>query len=87
MFVLCFCTVYFTIFRYHLDSDHSSQHEERPEELAQRILALPASNRHSLLVQTSGGSTAYCQSSLEDTSDSLNADLEVRTLFVFVCLE
>uniref|UniRef100_A0A1B6EFT1 RBR-type E3 ubiquitin transferase n=1 Tax=Clastoptera arizonana TaxID=38151 RepID=A0A1B6EFT1_9HEMI len=63
--------------RYHLDSDHSSQHEERPEELARRILALPASNRHSLLVQTSGGSTAYCQSSLEDTSDSLNADLEV----------
>lgn len=61
-----------------MDSDHSSQHEERPEELARRILALPASsNRHSLLVQTSGGSTAYCQSSLEDTSDSLNADLEV----------
>lgn len=63
-----------------MDSDHSSQHEERPEDVARRILALPASasgNRHTLLVQTSGGSTAYCQSSLEDTSDSLNADLEV----------
>ncbi|XP_075209752.1 uncharacterized protein LOC142317242 [Lycorma delicatula] len=72
--------------RYHLDSDHSSQHDDRPEDLARRILAIPASasstsNRHSLMLQHSGGSTAYYggQSSLEDTttSDSLNADLEV----------
>lgn len=77
LITLYYCTT-MIVYRYHLDSDHSSQHEERPEELARRILTLPASsNHHSLVVQTSGGSTTCCQSSLEDTSDSLNADLEV----------
>ncbi|XP_039298971.1 uncharacterized protein LOC111051560 isoform X2 [Nilaparvata lugens] len=69
--------------RYHLDSDHSSQHDDRPEDLSRRILAVSGTNRHSLTLQSSAGSgstTCYGgQSSLEDTttSDSLNADLEV----------
>lgn len=29
------------ICRYHLDSDHSSQHDDKPEDIAQRILTLP----------------------------------------------
>ncbi|RZF33312.1 hypothetical protein LSTR_LSTR007657 [Laodelphax striatellus] len=67
--------------RYHLDSDHSSQHDDRPEDLSRRILAVAGTNRHSLTLQSSAGSTTQYggQSSLEDTttSDSLNADLEV----------
>lgn len=30
--------------RYHLDSDHSSQHDDKPEDLARRILALPSTS-------------------------------------------
>ena len=54
--------------RYHLDSDHSSQHDERPEEVVRRLLALPPAQI-----------PIPPQSSLDDTttSDSLNADLEV----------
>ena len=37
--------------RYHLDSDHSSQHEDKPEELAGRALA--RAGRHLLLLQSS----------------------------------
>nr|CAD7260701.1 unnamed protein product [Timema shepardi] len=50
--------------RYHLDSDHSSQHEEKPEDIVKRILAHPASSkamsgRHFLLLHHhSGGSNS-----------------------------
>lgn len=30
--------------RYHLDSDHSSQHDDKPEDIARRILALPSTS-------------------------------------------
>lgn len=30
--------------RYHLDSDHSSQHEDKPEDVARRILAVPSTS-------------------------------------------
>lgn len=54
--------------RYHLDSDHSSQHDEKPEEIARRILK---AERHTLLLvglHGSGGSTAG--STAESTADS-----------------
>ncbi|KAJ8981920.1 hypothetical protein NQ317_008825 [Molorchus minor] len=49
--------------RYHLDSDHSSQHEDKPEDMVRKLLALPSTDK----------------SSVEDTttSDSINADMEV----------
>lgn len=30
--------------RYHLDSDHSSQHEDKPEDVARRMLAMPSTS-------------------------------------------
>lgn len=48
--------------RYHLDSDHSSQHDERPEEIVARGIIRP--RRHVPAAPT-------------NTSDSLNADMEV----------
>lgn len=72
--------------RYHLDSDHSSQHDEKPEDISKRILALPSGStktKQFLLLQSSTcpeeSPTYQGQSSVEDTttSDSLNADLEV----------
>lgn len=30
--------------RYHLDSDHNTQHDDKPEDIAKRILALPSSS-------------------------------------------
>lgn len=70
--------------RYHLDSDHSSQHEEKPEDIARRILAIPSTSVRTkqflLLQQTYPEEEIYQgQSSIEDTttSDSMNADTEV----------
>lgn len=72
--------------RYHLDSDHSSQHDEKPEEISRRILAaLPSGSRTKQFLQlhnsafTEESPTYQGQSSVEDTttSDSLNADMEV----------
>lgn len=40
--------------RYHLDSDHSSQHEEKPEDLVKRMLACPASSGMGSTRQWSG---------------------------------
>lgn len=62
----------------YFDSDHSG-HEERPEELARRNLrqAASAEEERSELGCELGYVQNYAQSSLEDTSDSLNADLEV----------
>lgn len=57
------------IYRYHLDSDHSSQHDERPEEITRRTI-----NRtyRQFFVQSSAETTTTTT-----TSDSLNADMEV----------
>ncbi|XP_069676141.1 uncharacterized protein [Periplaneta americana] len=66
--------------RYHLDSDHSSQHEEKPEDIAKRILAFPAaassaksmSGRHFLLLHHhSGGSNGNAggETSLANSED------------------
>ncbi|PNF19231.1 hypothetical protein B7P43_G08208 [Cryptotermes secundus] len=66
--------------RYHLDSDHSSQHEEKPEDIAKRILAFPAaasfgksmSGRHFLLLHHhSGGSNGNAggEASLANSED------------------
>lgn len=70
--------------RYHLDSDHSSQHDDKPEDIARKILALPSSSIRTkqfvLLHQTYPEEEVYQgQSSVEDTttSDSINADMEV----------
>lgn len=72
--------------RYHLDSDHSSQHDEKPEDISRRILALPSGSTRTkqfFLLQNSTcpeeSPTYQGQSSVEDTttSDSLNADMEV----------
>lgn len=70
--------------RYHLDSDHSSQHDEKPEDIARKLLALPSTSvkakQFFLLHQTNAEEKVYQgQSSIEDTviSDSMNADLEV----------
>ncbi|XP_022915198.1 ankyrin repeat and IBR domain-containing protein 1-like isoform X2 [Onthophagus taurus] len=70
--------------RYHLDSDHSSQHDDKPEDLTRRILTLPSSNVRTkqfvLLHQTYPEEESYQgQSSVEDTttSDSINVDMEV----------
>ncbi|KAL3288406.1 hypothetical protein HHI36_002854 [Cryptolaemus montrouzieri] len=73
--------------RYHLDSDHSSQHDEKPEELAKKMLTLPSSSKtkHFLLLQQSYPEEEMYQgqSSVEDTtiSDSINADMEVCGIF------
>ncbi|XP_044747423.1 ankyrin repeat and IBR domain-containing protein 1-like [Coccinella septempunctata] len=73
--------------RYHLDSDHSSQHDEKPEELARKMLTLPSSSKNKqflLLQQTYPEEELYqAQSSVEDTtiSDSINADMEVCGIF------
>ncbi|KAK9873731.1 hypothetical protein WA026_002087 [Henosepilachna vigintioctopunctata] len=73
--------------RYHLDSDHSSQHDEKPEELAKKLLTLPSSSKtkHFLLLQQSYPEEDLYQgqSSVEDTtiSDSINADMEVCEIF------
>lgn len=70
--------------RYHLDSDHSSQHDEKPEDMVRRYLALPSTslrNRQFILMQDAHPEEEFCQgqSSMEDTttSDSINADTEV----------
>jgi hypothetical protein len=70
--------------RYHLDSDHSSQHDDKPEDLARKILALPSTSVRTkqflLLHHTYPEEESYQgQSSIEDTttSDSINADMEV----------
>lgn len=70
--------------RYHLDSDHSSQHDEKPEDLARKILTLPSTSVRAkqflLLHHTYPEEESYQgQSSIEDTttSDSINADMEV----------
>lgn len=52
--------------RYHLDSDHSSQHDERPEEMAR---GSARARRHT--------ATTAAASQSSTTSDSLNADMEV----------
>lgn len=70
--------------RYHLDSDHSSQHDDKPEEVARRTLGFPSSyvrtKQYLLLHRTHPEETSYeGQSSVEETttSDSINADVEV----------
>lgn len=73
--------------RYHLDSDHSSQHDEKPEEIARKMFTLPSSSKNKqflLLQQTYPEEELYQgQSSVEDTtiSDSINADMEVCGIF------
>ncbi|KAJ8942883.1 hypothetical protein NQ314_009900 [Rhamnusium bicolor] len=69
--------------RYHLDSDHSSQHEDKPEDMVRRLLALPSTSvrtKQFLLLHTSypEEDSYQGQSSVEDTtiSDSMNADME-----------
>ncbi|XP_056638664.1 ankyrin repeat and IBR domain-containing protein 1-like isoform X1 [Diorhabda sublineata] len=67
--------------RYHLDSDHSSQHEDKPEDVVRRLMALPASvrNKQLFLLHTSyPEEDSQGQSSVEDTttSDSINVDQE-----------
>lgn len=52
--------------RYHLDSDHSSQHDEKPEDISHRH---PNRIYRPLNVQSSAETTT--------TSDSFNADMEV----------
>ncbi|XP_074035864.1 ankyrin repeat and IBR domain-containing protein 1 [Leptinotarsa decemlineata] len=70
--------------RYHLDSDHSSQHDDKPEDMVRRLLALPSTSvrtKQFLLLHTSypEEESYHGQSSVEDTttSDSMNADMEV----------
>ncbi|XP_060529635.1 ankyrin repeat and IBR domain-containing protein 1-like isoform X2 [Cylas formicarius] len=70
--------------RYHLDSDHSSQHDEKPEDMVRRFLALPSTSirtKQFLLMQHAHPEeeSIQRQSSIEDTttSDSMNADLEI----------
>ncbi|XP_066249800.1 ankyrin repeat and IBR domain-containing protein 1-like [Euwallacea similis] len=70
--------------RYHLDSDHSSQHDEKPEDMVRRFLAVPSTSvktRQFLLLQHPHPEEDFgqTQSSMEDTtiSDSINADMEV----------
>ncbi|CAG9813540.1 unnamed protein product [Phaedon cochleariae] len=70
--------------RYHLDSDHSSQHDDKPEDMVRRLLALPSTSvrtKQFLLLHTSypEEESYQGQSSVEDTttSDSINADMEV----------
>ncbi|KAJ4428786.1 hypothetical protein ANN_25779 [Periplaneta americana] len=71
--------------RYHLDSDHSSQHEEKPEDIAKRILAFPAaassaksmSGRHFLLLHHhSGGSNGNAggETSLANSEDGTTTE-------------
>jgi ankyrin repeat/IBR domain-containing protein 1 len=63
----------------YFDSDHS-HHEDKPEELARRNLRQAASaeeDSHGLDCTTSCELAYGGQSSIDDTSDSLNADLEV----------
>lgn len=38
--------------RYHLDSDHSSQHDDKPEDVAKRILMVPSTKQFVLLQQS-----------------------------------
>lgn len=75
--------------RYHLDSDHSSQHDDRPEDTGRRMLALPDGESPIDVGANSGRKKQFPllqhsypeegQSSVEDTttSDSINADMEV----------
>lgn len=70
--------------RYHLDSDHSSQHDDKPEDMVRRLLSLPSTSvrtKQFLLLHTSypEEESYQGQSSVEDTttSDSMNADMEV----------
>ncbi|XP_017769602.1 PREDICTED: ankyrin repeat and IBR domain-containing protein 1-like isoform X2 [Nicrophorus vespilloides] len=70
--------------RYHLDSDHSSQHDDKPEDVARKILALPSTSvrtKQLLLLHHTYPEEDYYQgqSSIEDTttSDSINVDMEV----------
>lgn len=70
--------------RYHLDSDHSIQHDDKPEEVVRKTLVLPKT-KHFLLHRSHAEEGLYeGQSSVEDTtttttttSESINADLEV----------
>ncbi|XP_063237548.1 uncharacterized protein LOC134539440 [Bacillus rossius redtenbacheri] len=67
--------------RYHLDSDHSSQHEEKPEDVVKRLLALPASGRgmtgrqFMLLHHNSGGSNSNAGGELSTTTSEDGASL------------
>ncbi|CAH0550555.1 unnamed protein product, partial [Brassicogethes aeneus] len=75
--------------RYHLDSDHSSQHDEKPEDVVRRLLTLPSTSvtktKQFILLHTSYPEeesyqdVLIGQSSIEDTttSDSIIADMEV----------
>lgn len=60
----------------YFDSNHS-QHEERPEEVARRNLRQAASAEDDRPLDSSPSINFGGQSSVEDTSDSLNADMEV----------
>lgn len=67
--------------RYHLDSDHSSQHDDKPEEMARRILK---AERHTLLLvglHGSGGSTAgsTAESTAESTADDTGVDYGLQS--------
>lgn len=67
--------------RYHLDSDHSSQHDEKPEEMARRILK---AERHTLLLvglHGSGGSTAgsTAESTAGSTADDTGVDYGMQS--------
>ncbi|KAB0801262.1 hypothetical protein PPYR_02047 [Photinus pyralis] len=72
--------------RYHLDSDHSIQHDEKPEDVGRKAVATNAAERAKqcrFLNQTHPEEKYYeGQSSAEDTtiSDSINADVEVLGL-------
>ncbi|KAK5648628.1 hypothetical protein RI129_003520 [Pyrocoelia pectoralis] len=71
--------------RYHLDSDHSIQHDEKPEDVGRKTVALNSGGfkPSRFLNQTHPEEKYYeGQSSAEDTtiSDSINADVEVSVL-------
>ncbi|XP_066998592.2 uncharacterized protein [Anabrus simplex] len=61
--------------RYHLDSDHSSQHEEKPEDIVKRILAFPAASgkalagRQFLLLHHHSSSNAGGETSTANSED------------------
>lgn len=73
--------------RYHLDSDHSSQHDDKPEDVGRR-LGKPnvGKSKQQILMSNMHHHTVFSeeeyyqgQSSVEDTttSDSINVDMEV----------
>lgn len=64
--------------RYHLDSDHSSQHDDKPEDIGKKNLYIPSSTRTKqflLLHQPYPEEEIYYgQSSIEDTTTSDSVD-------------